>query len=204
MNSSAFSFESPFLISLISLTGAYCKNISSRQPNGIFDHFGNKYKHKIAFNEGVTALKRFIFMPELVFFYCLGFLVSCSMSIALVLRSLRFFRSKELQFLQTNLAQIDSAWNESTGTICARKTHDPQKDRAQNLRHLIILSLFLCFLSWVGSVLLGLLWASLEKIARPALQKKIWQSDLVRKPLSATEVQSFIDDFSGHSQSEIL
>lgn len=139
------------------------------------------------------------FMPELAFFYSMGFLVSCTLSITLVLRSLRFFRSKELQFLQLNLAQIDFAWNESKGVLCRREDHDQEKDKTQTLRHLIILCLFLCFLSWIGSITLGLLWVSLEKIARPPLQKKIWQSKLVRESLTVNEVQNCIDDFASGS-----
>lgn len=134
-------------------------------------------------------------LPEMAFGYAVGMVPSAALTGVHLSLHHRKIHSPEMRRLQENLGKVGLFWCETESRIRPLKPESLQKDFAKYQRSVILLGGLCLFLSWLGFLIQLGIMASIRYLAISRMEKRLFQSPLIDKALSASEVQKQIDLF---------
>jgi hypothetical protein len=137
-------------------------------------------------------------MPELAFFYSLGFLTTLSITVFMLFRLRRRRNSSEIKCLNSNLYKIGLFWSDHQDALLEVKVPLEElenKERHDLHRSMLISGLLLSALSWLGAVFFVFIITLLKFLARSKLEKNLFNSQLVTNSdsLSPHDVRRQVD-----------
>ncbi|OFZ28957.1 MAG: hypothetical protein A2622_12725 [Bdellovibrionales bacterium RIFCSPHIGHO2_01_FULL_40_29] len=129
-------------------------------------------------------------MPELAAFYIVGSVGSLIMGILFGLSMRSKYHSKSYLNLQENLNKQNCRWNDLNLSI-ESITHSDQQTNEYGKARMTSIAIVAgaMVLSWLGFLMLVVIWASLKLVSESRLKKKIYGSRLIEHDLSADDVQ---------------
>ncbi len=103
----------------------------------------------------------------------------------------RHIRSPEMALLNQNLSKVGMFWSESAGDFRLLNEGSAELDREKMYRTFFIMTAFLSLLSFIGMLLLILIFVS----GRPRLERNAFNSELARnRELTPAEVQALVNE----------
>ena len=127
-------------------------------------------------------------MPELAAFFLLGALVTGLTGGLFTFWQLKHYRSEKYQTLQANLEKIGLRWNDLNSAPEDFSEGRFEKEKSRALLTYVIFSVIGVVLSWLGVILLLMMWVSLKKLVKSRLEERVYGGELVLSELPASDV----------------
>ena len=133
-------------------------------------------------------------MPEIAFAYSIGFFVSVILALIFGVRQRKKYHAPDYLCLQANLYKINKRWNESEGRVEDFTEGKQEREYHKARVTVMIVCTFTVALSWFGIFALAVIWLSMEVLAKSNFERKIKNSELMKKDLSAIEVTQILSE----------
>lgn len=131
-------------------------------------------------------------MPELAAMYLVSAILNLLLMCLHLFLQNRKNHSSQMLNLQTNLAKISLAWSDRRGELVAKTDYDADEDWSRQKRTILVAGFFCALISWPGLFFQLVLMASIRYLARPRLEKRLWESELAKKELSPEQIIRYV------------
>ena len=135
-------------------------------------------------------------MPELAFVFIIGVLLSLVTGSCFTYLYLSKYKSPHYIVLQKNLIKINLRWNDLEGCTENFIEEANELEYVKARSTYMIFSLVCVILSWLGFVLLLIMWVSIEKLIKNKIEKEIFASEMVLKDLNSEQVLQRLEKIS--------
>ncbi len=135
--------------------------------------------------------------PELGIAYVAGLPATASLTALHAFLFKRKMNSLKMRNVQTNLGLVGKFWSDSEGKI---KDLAPnmgiEQDKRAYYRTVLWLGIFCFGLSWIGFFLQLLVMLSIRYLARPRLERKVFESPLAETVCEPSKVRSHLSELT--------
>lgn len=141
----------------------------------------------------MSAPEPWLLVPEFIALF-VGMFACWSLSVAYVLWTRRRSRREQLQRIHENLSKIQMAWSNNDAVIKPASEVNFTIENQREQKWFLLAGTILSVASWLGFLLLVVLIMSLEFLAKPRLERALFESELAKnKSLSPEEVQALVN-----------
>ncbi|WP_413289568.1 hypothetical protein [Bdellovibrio sp. HCB337] len=141
----------------------------------------------------MSASEPWLLLPEFIALF-VGMFACWGLSLSYVLWNRRPSRRQQLRAIHENLNKVHLAWSNNEATIKAASEIDFRKENYREQKWFLLAGTVLSVASWLGFILLIVLIMSLEFLAKPRMERAVFDSDLARdKSLSPEAVQILVN-----------
>jgi len=127
-------------------------------------------------------------------FLFVGILACWVQTILYVIWNSRKNRRNQLHHLHTNLSQIGMSWSPNEARFKLANEMDFNQENVREFKWFLLAGLVLSVASWLGFLVLAVLIMSLEFLAKPRLEKAVFQSELAKQsPLPLDVIKNIVD-----------
>lgn len=137
-------------------------------------------------------------IPELTAAYLSGMVPAAAMAGTIALVQARKAKSKQTQTLQANLALLSYQWSDRQSAIVMLSERQKEKEAKLAARGNSLMFAFGIFASWLGFLILLLLFVSMNYIAVPRVERRLYESDLANKILAPDQVEAILKELGLH------
>lgn len=132
-------------------------------------------------------------IPEFIGLF-VGIFSCWLLALGYTLWSVRKSRREQLLCLHENLQKVNLAWSNTEAAIKSATEVDFSSETQKEQKWFLLAGLVLSLASWLGFLLLVILIVSLEYLARPRIERELFQSELAfSKNLSTDHVQKIVN-----------
>lgn len=128
-------------------------------------------------------------MPEIAIIFAAGCLISLITGLLFSYLQLSRYSWEKYRTLQKNLSTIQLRWNDLEGAISEYATGQTMAEYKKAQTTYTIFTVVAVMLSWLGFVLLLLIWFSIRKLVKSNLEDALFASDLAQQELGVNEVR---------------
>jgi len=135
----------------------------------------------------MTAPEPWFVVPEFIALFVRMFFC-WFLAIGYVLWNNRKSRRQQLLNIHENLKQIDLAWSNNEANIKPAANVDFFKENYREKKWFLLAGAVLSMASWLGFFLLVVLILSLEFLAKPRIERALFESDIAKNKLLPPDV----------------